>query len=272
MGIPMTKNLLKAGFPVTVYNRTPDKAKPLTDLGAKLADSAARLFDTCDVVVTMVSDDAAVKEIYTSENGLLTNPGEGKTAINTSTVSPETSRYLAEQCAQKGVAFLEAPVSGSVKPAEEGQLIILTGGPAEVYEKAKPILDCLSKLSLHLGDYGTGSVAKLAINLLVGFNTQGLAETLLFATKHGVDTKDMLTIINEGACGNGTTKAKTPGILSGEFPVAFSIKNYAKDLRLAKEVGADTPLAAAVHDSYQAALGQHMENEDVMAILKFLDR
>ena len=272
MGIPMCKNLMKAGYHLTVYNRTKEKEKPLTDAGAATIEKAASLFNTCDIVFTMVSDDEAAKEIYTGKEGLLFNTNsKGKLLINTSTISPETSKWIAAQCKEAGVAYLEAPVSGSVKPAEDAALIILTGGPKETFEAAKPVLDCLGKLVLHLGDYGLGSVAKLAINLLVGFNMQGLAETVLFAQKHGIDIKDMLTIVNEGGCGNGTTKAKTPVILSGDFTPAFTVKNYAKDLRLAKGVGIETPMANALHDTYQKAL-QQFEQEDAMAVIKLLDK
>ncbi len=272
MGIPMCQNLLKAGYALTVFNRTKDKEKPLTDAGASSAASAAELFDTCEIVFTMLTDDDAVKEIYLGKEGLLTNANsKGKLAINTSTISPETSKYLAAQCNEHDIEYLEAPVSGSVKPAEDAALIILAGGPKEVFDKAKPVLDCLGKLVMHLGDYGSGSVAKLAINLLVGFNMQGLAETVLFAQKHGIDTKDMLAIVNEGGVGNATTKAKTPLILSGDFKPAFTIKNYAKDLRLAKGVGIETPMATALHDTYQSAL-KEFEAEDAMAVIKFLNK
>ena len=130
-----------------------------------------------------------------------------------STVSPETSRYLSARCASCQLNFLEAPVSGSVKPAQDGTLIILVGGTVENYEKAIPLFNALGKLAVHVGAAGVGSSAKLAINYLLGLNLQGLAETILFAEKNGVSKTDMLTIINEGACGNGITKIKTPSIL-----------------------------------------------------------
>ncbi len=272
MGIPMCKNLLQAGYPLTVYNRTEGKDKSLTDAGATKAGSAAQLFDNCDVVFTMVSDDEAAKEIYIGKDGLLSNPAaKGKLAINTSTISPETSKYIAAQCIKAGIEYLEAPVSGSVKPAEDAALIILTGGPKEVYDKAKPVLDCLGKLVIHLGDYGMGSSAKLAINLLVGFNVQGLAETILFAQKQGIDTKDILTIINEGGVGNATTKAKTASLLSGDFKPAFSVKNTAKDMRLIRQAGIKTPMANVLIDTYQQALKEY-ENEDLMAVIKWLGK
>lgn len=271
MGIPMCKNLLKAGYSLTVYNRTAGKEKELTGAGARTTDSPAKLLESCEVVFVMVSDDEAVNQVFSGENGLLAADvaGQNKLVINTSTIAPETTRAVAQQCSNKGVAYLEAPVSGSVKPAEDAALIILTGGPKAVFESARPILGCLSKKVMHLGDYGSAAVAKLAINLLVGFNMQGLAETILFAQQHGIKTEDMLTIVNEGGCGNGTTKAKTPVILTENYAPAFSVKNYAKDLRLAKSTGFTTPLAQTLHDTYQAALAKYAD-KDAMAVLQFL--
>ena len=272
MGIPMCRNLIKAGYPLTVYNRTKDKEKPLTDAGASLAESATALLSACNIVFTMVSDDEAVKEIYTGKDGLLqSSNGKGKLLINSSTISPETSKWLAAQCNEKGVAYLEAPVSGSVKPAEDAALIILAGGSKEAFDKAKPVLDCLGKRVMHLGDCGNASLAKLAINLLVGFNVQGLAETMIFARRHGIDANDMLTIINEGGCGNGITKAKTPLLLSGDYKPAFSVKNTAKDMRLIKNAGIETPMAEALINTYQTALKKHAD-EDMMAVIKVFDK
>ncbi len=270
MGIPMSQNLIKAGYPLTVFNRSKEKEKPLTDAGASAAGSAAALFDHCDIVFVMVTDDDAVKEMMTGKDGLLSGTAaKGKLVINTSTISPATSKDMAAQCAAAGIGYLEAPVSGTVKPAEEATLIILTGGPKELFDKAKPLLDCLGKMVMHVGDYGAGSVAKLAINLLVGFNVQGLAETLVFAERNGIGMRDMLTIINEGACGNGVTKGKTPMLMSGNFSPAFTVKNYAKDLRLANGVGIETPMAHALHDTYQQALAS-FGDDDLMAVISFL--
>ncbi len=272
MGIPMSRNLMKAGYSLAVYNRTEEKIKPLIHEGATSASSPARLWDTAEVVFIMVTDDAAVTEILTGENALLSNPAaKGKLIINTSTISPETSKAMAAQCSEAGIHYLEAPVSGTVKPAENGALLVIAGGPDDVLARAKPYLDCIGNKIMHVGDYGAASIAKLAINLLVGFNVQGLAEAVLFAQKNGVDTQDMLTIINEGACGNGVTKGKSPSILSGNFSPAFTVKNYAKDLRLAKAAGVTTPMANALHDTYQQAIGAHGD-DDLMAVIQYLEK
>ena len=272
MGTPMSKNLLKAGFAVKVYNRSKDKLQPLIEAGATVASSISELISSCDLIITMLSNDAAVKEVYEGPGGLLSAHHPGKLVIDMSTVSPETSRSISAACAKQSVEFLEAPVSGSVKPAQDGTLIILVGGKPENYERAKPVFDKLGKLALLLGGPGIGSSAKLAINYLLGLNLQGLAETVLFAEQQGVAIADMLTIINEGACGNGITKLKSTSILQDNYPAAFALKHLVKDLRLAKETGLDSPLIAPLYNSYLAAQESGLGEEDVMAIKKWLTR
>ncbi|WP_158828116.1 NAD(P)-dependent oxidoreductase [Mucilaginibacter lacusdianchii] len=272
MGTPMVKNLLKAGFPVAVYNRTRSKEQEAIEAGASSAEGLQQLGIENEVILVMVSDDKAAKEIFTGPDGLLSGNVSGKLFINVSTVSPKTSKFLNESCRNKGAEFLEAPVSGSVKPAQDGTLIILVGGSEQNYQKAKPLFDVLGKLSLLVGPVGAGSAAKLAINYFLGLNLQGLAETVLFAQANGVKTEDMLTIINEGACGNGITKIKSPAILKNEFPAAFALKHLAKDLRLAKEQGLETPLSTPLYNSFKQAQDAGLGDEDVMAIYTYLDK
>lgn len=270
MGNPMVMNLLKAGFEVTVFNRTKEKEAPLLAAGAKSTSSLQELMETCDVVLTMLSNDAAVKEVFEGPTGLLSKSNSGKTIINMSTVAPETSRYLNTICNQNQIHFIDAPVSGSVKPAQDGTLVILVGASSEDYELAKPIFDVLGKIAIHVGEPGVASSAKLAINYLLGLNLQGIAETVLFAEKNGVSKEDMLNIINQGACGNGITKIKTPSILNDSYPAAFALKHLVKDLRLAKEAGLDSPLIHPLYDSYAAAEQEGLGDQDVMAIISSL--
>ena len=270
MGKPMVENLINANFELVVFNRTKEKETELVQAGAKSANSPQQLLEICDIVITMLSDDEAVKAVFEGESGLLAKEQPGKLIINMSTVSPETSRYLSEISSENQLHFLEAPVSGSVKPAQDGTLIILVGGTEKNYNKAKPIFDVLGKVALHVGAIGVGSSAKLAINYFLGLNLQGLAETVLFAEKNGVSREDMLAIINEGACGNGITKLKSSSILNNSFPAAFALKHLVKDLRLAKEAGLDAPLINPLFDSFNNAQNLGLANEDVMAIMKSL--
>ncbi|HSD05955.1 NAD(P)-dependent oxidoreductase [Flavobacterium sp.] len=270
MGNPMVKNLLKANYEVTVYNRTKDKEHELINLGATSASSPQELIEKCDTVFTMLSNDEAVKEVFENQTGLLAKTENGKLIINMSTISPQTTKYLAEIANKHNIKFLDAPVSGSVKPAQDGTLLILVGGSSENYERAKPLFDILGKSSLLLGETGAGSSAKLAINYFLGLNIQGLAETVLFAEKNGVSRKDMLTIINKSACGNGITEIKTPSILFDQYPAAFALKHLHKDLNLAKNEGLDSPLFQPLFESFQHAKDNGLGEEDVMAIIKIL--
>src|SRR5882757_7688022 len=167
MGAPMARNLLKAGFPVTVFNRTPSRADALVAEGAVLAAYPRELWEKADIIITMVSDDAALQDIYKGEGGLLEGAVSGKVVIDMSTVSPTTTKELAELLAEKEVEYLDAPVSGSVKPAEMGQLVIMVGGKRAVYESVLPVFERLGKISFLLGESGAGNSAKLTINLLL---------------------------------------------------------------------------------------------------------
>ena len=272
MGTPIVKNLMKAGYVVHVFNRTKEKEKEAVSAGATSATSPAAIMELCDIIFTMVSDDAAVKVVFDGKDGLLQKEQPGKLVIDMSTVAPVTSRYLADRCNEKGVAFLEAPVSGSVKPAQDGTLVILAGGEAEAYARAKPLFDVIGKISLHLGGQGAGSSAKLAMNYFVALTLQGLAEMVVFAEEHGVKKEDMLTILNEGSFASPALKLKSSSIVANAFPPAFALRLMAKDLRLMKEVGLDTPMFPAVHDSYQQATQTAFAEEDVMAIFKYLEK
>lgn len=272
MGAAMAGNLLKSGYQVKVFNRSKDKERPLTDMGATSAKDLNDLISSCDVIFTMLSDDQAVKAVYSDTDGLLSTPQSGKLLIDMSTVAPETSRYLSELCGKHQIAFLEAPVSGSVKPAQDGTLIVLAAGTIENYERAKPLFDVLGKLSLFLGTAGAGSSAKLAINYLLGVNIQALAETVLFAEQNGISKENMLTIINEGACGNGITKLKTPSILNDTYPAAFALKYLVKDLRLAKGAGLNSPLIDPLFNSFTEAMNEGLGEEDLMAVIRHLKK
>ncbi|MDC0760814.1 NAD(P)-dependent oxidoreductase [Brevibacillus sp. AG] len=270
MGIPMASNLLAAGYDVRVWNRTPGKAAPLVALGAKETATLSELVAQSDVLFTMVSDDDAVKAIYTGSDGLFSLPVQGKLAVDMSTISPDTSRFLAEQAKQAGLRFLDAPVSGSVGPAKEGKLVIMVGGEQADYEVAKPMLDKLGKAAFYLGPNGAGTSAKLAINLLLGITVQGVSETLLFARSLGIGTEQMLDIISESAVGTSLIRGKAASILADNYPAAFALKHMAKDLRLANEAGVSTPLAESVNATYRHALEEGLGELDLMAILRHL--
>lgn len=267
MGIPMAQRLINAGYPVTVYNRNHAKEAPLQTAGAGTAGTPADLIKNTAVVFIMVTDDQAIRNLFHGENGLLSTPTSGKLIVNMSTVSPGISREFGEICRKQGNEYLDAPVSGSVKQALDGQLVIMVGGSKPAFDQASPLFQHLGKLTLHLGDLGAGNTAKLAINLLLSFHAQGLAEAALFAQQHGVRTQDFMTIFNNSAMGNVFGKIKGDAIMADNYSAAFSIKNIAKDLRLAKALGISTPLAATAFQTFQAAEPKYGDL-DIIAVIK----
>ncbi|PKG25345.1 NAD(P)-dependent oxidoreductase [Niallia nealsonii] len=271
MGRVMAENLVKADHRLFIYNRTKIKAESLVNIGATFCEDPSKVVYLSDVIITMVSDDDAVKSIYSSEGGLFENGNaQGKLFIDMSTVSPETSKSIADKCEKMGAYFLDAPVSGSVKPAKEGNLVIMVGGKKDVYEKVVPVFNILGKKSLYLGDNGSGSIAKLAINLLLGITIQGIAESILFAEKHGITREEMMTIINESAVGTDISQIKTENILKNEYPAAFPLKHMTKDLGLVKNTGTVSPLAKAVEEAFRLALEAGLGEQDVMGITDYL--
>jgi 3-hydroxyisobutyrate dehydrogenase len=271
MGTPMARRLLAAGFPVTAYNRNPAKAEALRADGATVAPTPVALLDATQVVCLMVSDDQAIRELFTGEHGLLQSPATGKLFVNMSTVSPGVSREMAELSRTKGHEYLDAPVSGSVKQAETGQLAIMVGGDEAAFQQVQPLFAHLGKMALLVGPTGTGNTAKLAMNTLLGFQAQGLAEAVSFAQQHGLATEDLLTLIKNSALASTFISIKGEALLSENYQAAFALKLLAKDLRLAKAEGLDSPLANVVHQTFQDAERTNGD-EDVIAILKYLNR
>jgi 3-hydroxyisobutyrate dehydrogenase len=267
MGSPMSQRLLKAGYHITVYNRSEAKEEALKLMGASVAPSPRELMEQVDVVIIMVTDDHAITQIFAEENGLLGSKTKGKIIINMSTVSPGISKNMALSCSREGNYYLDAPVSGSVKQAEEGQLVIMVGGSETILEKVKPIFEHLGKLTLLIGNTGAGNKAKLAINILLAFYAQGLAEAVVFAKQNDIKTEDMITIINNSALANVFTKIKGEAIIQDNYKAAFALKHIAKDLRLAKAEGLSTPMGEATFKTFQQAELLWGE-EDIIAIVK----
>jgi len=271
MGIPMSQQLVTAGYPVTVYNRSKEKEEVLKQQGAGTASTPAELLQKTDVVIIMVTDDSAIHEVFSGEGGLLSAAVTGKIIINMSTVSPAISKEIGDKCNKQGNDYLDAPVSGSVKQAETAQLVIMSGGDEKVYERVKPVLEKMSKLAVHIGETGAGNTAKLAINTLLSFHTQGLAEAVILAEQNGIQAETLLNLINNSALGNPFMKIKGEAILNNNYKAAFSLKNITKDLRLAQAIGLSTPMGEAALKSFSDAEAE-FGHEDLIAIKKHLDK
>ncbi len=266
MGNPMVKNLIKANFPVTVYNRSADRTVEFKHL-ATIAQSIRELVQTNDIIFTMLTNDDAVNNVYQQ---IVKEELAGKLFIDCSTISQVCSLNVADLIKSKKASFIDAPVAGSTAPATEGTLIMLVGGDGNAVERAQPYFDKLGKLTKHLGENGKGIAAKLSINYFLSLIYQGLAETVLLAEKLGVERKDMLEIINESACGNGATKVKTPLLIDENYKPAFALDLMLKDILLAQQAGADFPLSQAMIDTYQAAQDKGLGTKDVIGIIEAL--
>lgn len=269
MGVPMSQQLIHAGYSLKVFNRSKGKTDPYKAVGIDVANSPLELFESTDVLILMVSDDKATDEIFNGRFGLLSGNCKDKIIINMSTVSPAISKKLSAACSSAGHQYLDAPVSGSVKQAQGGQLVIMVGGDAEAYETIKAVLEKMGKLVMRVGESGSGNIAKLAINSLLAFQAQGLAESILLAEKNGIKDTDLLELIGSSAIGNIFIKIKGDAVINNNYSAAFALKHIAKDLRLAKEIGLNTPLGNVAYNIFQQAEATSGE-EDIIAVLKYL--
>jgi len=271
MGIPMAKRILEAGYPLTVYNRTRGKEMAFTGQDIPVALTPSDLIRQTGMIVIMVSDDTAIRDIFTGPTGLLSAGMSDRIIINMSTVSPEISREMAGLCLVQGNQYLDAPVSGSVKQAETGTLVVMVGGEETVFEQAKPVLDLLSKLTLRVGSTGAGNSAKLAVNTLLAIMSQGLAEVVLFAKDNAIEPDDLLNIVGNSAMGNVYMKIKGEAILQNNYRAAFALKHIAKDLRLAQQIGLKSPLGVTVCKTFQDAEAEYGD-EDIISVMKKLGK
>lgn len=265
----MAGNLLQAGYPLTVFNRHPEKAMMLTSKGAQTAATIAEAVEASEVIFIIVSDDTAVRDVFTATNGILSVQLSGRTIINMSTVSPAISKEMAVICKAHGGSYIDAPVSGSVKQATEATLVIMAGGEESAVEDARPILEKLGKLVFFVGATGNGNALKLAVNTFLAIITQGLAETIRFTESMGLSAADFLQVINNSAMASPYLALKGEMAQQENYNAAFILSHIVKDLSLAKQEGLDAPVANAAYETFSAAepaLGQ----EDLIAIIKHL--
>ncbi len=264
MGYPMAKNLEKAGFPLSVYNRNKAKAAGFEEQSI-IREDIGELVDHSDIIFSMLTNDEAVSEVYEK---ILQREIKGKLFVDMSTISRERCISIATKLKEKGAAFIDAPVAGSTKPATEGTLIIMVGGDPEDLHRVRLYLEQMGKSIKHLGKNGQGIAAKLAINYFLSTIYQGLAETILFSDKLGIQRSDMLEIINDSASGSGATKVKTPLLVEENYSPAFALDLMLKDIRLAQQAGADYPLLKTLLETYGKAHDQGLGQLDVMGIIE----
>ncbi|MBU50155.1 MAG: 3-hydroxyisobutyrate dehydrogenase [Deltaproteobacteria bacterium] len=272
MGTGMAHNLLKAGFSLTVYNRTASKCAPFVEAGATQADTAADVVRASDITFAIVSDPEASRALCFSENGVLDGISEGKGYVDMSTINAETSKEIGEALTAKGGRYLEAPVSGSKKPAADGTLIILAGGDKSLYDEAEKAFEAMGKKALYLGEVGNGANMKLVVNMIMGAMMAGFCEGMSLAEKAGLSTTDLLDVLDAGAMSNPMFRIKGPLIQQESFGVAFPLKHMQKDMRLAIALGDQVaqPLStcASANESFKKARALGAADEDFSAVSK----
>ena len=257
MGSGMAANLLRAGFEVTVYNRTPDKTGPLRDKGARVARTPAELASGCDAVVTMVSDVPALEQVLLGPQGAFSGTRPGTLFIDSSTVTPEASLRMAQEARRRGCEYLDAPVVGSRQAAQEGQLMFMVGGSEEVFERARPLFSAMGRVAYRVGPNGHGSAVKLINNMIAGVTLAAIAEGAAVAQAAGLDPKALLQVLSDSVIGSPFLKSKLPKVLQRDFSTHFALALMQKDLRyfldLAGRHDRFTPTAALAAQLYQAA-------------------
>lgn len=275
MGQPMAANIRNAGYEIMVYNRTKEKTLPLAEAGALIADTPANVIDWADIVIFMLTGPEALDAMIYGENGILSAQGPSKVVINMSTVSPAYTRTLANHLQSVGFFFIDAPVSGSKKPAIEGSLIILAGGRKELVKKLEPLFLTMGQKVVYCGDIGQGSAMKMTINLLLAVMMEGLCESLNMAQQLKLETDLVLDTILAGPLGCGLFRLKNEMLQQNNYPVQFPLKHMTKDLRFvlqsADEAGAAIPAGHAVFQIYRQGIGLGNGDLDFAAVKKTLE-
>ncbi len=271
MGSRMATRIKEAGHPLVVFNRSPSPTEQFRAAGVTVAATPAALAGQADVIVTMLFDDDAVSSVLLGEHGVLSAAKPGSTVIDVSTVSPATSRSLHQAAKQRGIACLDAPVSGSTPQAEQGQLVFLVGGEADTFEKHKPLLLTMGKAAERFGGPGAGSTAKLAINAMLAIGVQALAEGLALAERGGLDRKQFLDVVGQTAAVSPGQKAKFANAEKDEYPAAFALRTVAKDLglilTLAEQLKLYMPATAATRAAADRAVDAH-GTEDFSVLIR----
>jgi 3-hydroxyisobutyrate dehydrogenase len=276
MGAGMAANLLKAGVSLTVYNRTAAKAQELVRAGARLASVPAEAVKGASIVIGMLSDDAASREVWLGKGGALEglgmNSGKGVILIESSTVSPAWIAELAGLAAQHGAELLDAPVTGSRMQAEAGQLSFLVGGSDRALEAATPVLKAMSKEIVHLGPVGSGAKMKLINNFLCGVQVASLAEGLTWIEHSGLDREKALSVLKAGAPGSPLLGAISARMVNHDYTVNFLLRLMTKDLQYAQTAAAscdvDLKTAEVARGLFEAAIAKGFGEEDMASVIE----
>lgn len=275
MGRGMSESLLRAGYAVTVWNRTRSKAEQLQAQGATVAETPAEAASGADVVITMLSDPSAVSAVVLGPNGVIEGLRAGAVLVDCSTVDPATTEAIRKAAEAKGAGFLDSPVGGSKEAAAKGELILLVGGEPATLDRARPVLEIVGKRIIYAGPSGSGTMLKLCFNLTVSHMMAALAEALTLGVKGGLKPGTILEALMSAAIGAPFYEWKGRRIIERDFTTNFSTRLMNKDLGLISSaghaLGVPLPVTAAVKELFTMAKGHGQAEEDFCAVIKLTE-
>jgi 3-hydroxyisobutyrate dehydrogenase-like beta-hydroxyacid dehydrogenase len=276
MGEPMAANLVRAGFEVIVWNRTPRKAELFAGkYDVRDATTPAEAAEASDVTITMVPDVPEVEQVLFGDRGAADGLRRGGLAIDMSTISPEASVRFGKRLRGEGVGFVDAPVTGSRPRAEDGTLTIMAGGSEEDFERAKPVLEAMGKLIVHVGPQGHGSTVKLLNNTTAAVNALAVAEALVAARKAGVDPEKLREVMSAGSGGSAMLDLKAGPMMEHDFEPLFKLGHMLKDVRHtlaeAQRLGAVMKLGTEAEEAYSRAARKGLEEQDFAAVVQVVE-
>jgi 3-hydroxyisobutyrate dehydrogenase-like beta-hydroxyacid dehydrogenase len=273
MGHPMALNLRKAGYAVTVWNRTASRADDLVFAGATLAKSPREAAVSSDFLITIVSDPPALEEVLWGPDGALQSLKPGAIYMDSSTVSPVLARKIASACAERSAHFLDAPVTGGDWGAKKGELVFMVGGDAEILKSAEPVLGVLGKKWFYLGPNGAGQTIKLAMNLILALQVDALAESLALVSGAGLQPEKLVEVMQSSMARAPVLDIKSQNLLKGDYTPSFPLRLMHKDLTLAldlaKQLNVTLPAATAAAATYGAVKSAAKEDLDYSAVMRF---
>ena len=276
MGKPMAKNLLKAGYPLTVYDIVPEKVEEVVEAGADAGSSGKEVAEKSEVVITMLPNSPDVEEAVLGTNGVLEGAKPGTILIDMSSIAPLASKEVAEKAKEQGVIMLDAPVSGGEPKAIDGTLAIMVGGPQETFDEVEGILGVMGASVTRVGEIGSGNMTKLANQIIVALNIAAMSEAMVLATKSGVAPENVYQAIRGGLAGSTVLDTKMPLVLQGNFKPGFRIELHIKDLAnaldTADKVGVPVPLSSAVMEVMQALKVDGKGKDDHCGIIQFYEK
>ena len=276
MGLPMAGHILKAGYPVTVYNRTRSKTQSLEAEGAAVAASPREVAANSRMIITMVSDSPDVQEVVAGPEGVLDGIRPGSVVMDMSTISPQVERDLDRQLQEKGCALVDAPVSGGDVGAQNATLAIMAGGDREAFDRAVPIFETMGKTITYCGPVGSGQLTKLCNQILVAVTLMGVSEALIFAGKNGLDQRVMIEAVKGGAAGSWQLSNLAPRVVDRDFAPGFMVDLIQKDLRLVMESAAAAqaalPATSLVNQLFRTSQARGEGLEGTQALVKVLEQ